>query len=33
MEKNVMKERQLICDGYIVKVMKTHKQVVYMELI
>lgn len=33
MEKGVRQERQSVCDAYIVKVMKTHKQVLHTDLI
>ena len=32
MEKGIKQERQLVCDGYIVKVMKTHKTVNHQDL-
>jgi hypothetical protein len=33
LEKGILKERQVYCDAYIVKVMKTHKTVMHTELI
>lgn len=33
LEKGIRQERQQICDGNIVKVMKTHKSVIHVDLV